>query len=108
MDLPFYGHRQTADEDETPSPVSLSFSRRNNRGPSPDKSHSRDDSSEDSMNPESSAVAAKRGTRSTRTNSMKNTRMVRRSGLADVDEPVSDDDCFSVVSADPASTAIRA
>jgi len=108
MDLLFYSHRQTADEDETPSPVRLSFSRRNNRGPSPDKSQSSDDSSEDGMNPESSAAAAKRGTRSTRTNSMKKTRMVWRSGLADVDEPVSDDDCFSVVSADPASAAIRA
>jgi len=32
--------------------------------------------------------------------------MVRRSGLADVDEVVSDDDCFSVVSADPASATI--
>ena len=60
MDLLFYGHRQTADEDETPSPVSLAFSRRNNRGPSPDKSQSSDDSSEDGMNPESSAAAAKR------------------------------------------------
>ena len=106
MDLLFYGHRQTADEDDTPSPVSLSFSRRNNRGPSPDKSQSSDDSSEDGMNPESSAAAAKRGTRSTRTNSMKKTGMVRRSGPADVDEPVSDDDCFSVVSADPASATI--
>jgi len=60
MDLLFYGQRQTADEDETPSPVSLSFSRRNNRGPSPDKSQSSDDGSEDGMNPESSAAAAKR------------------------------------------------
>jgi len=34
--------------------------------------------------------------------------MVPRSGLADVDEPVSHDVCFSVVSADPASAAIRA
>ena len=34
--------------------------------------------------------------------------MVRPSGPAEVDEPVSDDDCFSVVSADPASAAIRA
>jgi len=59
MDLLFYGHRQTADEDETPSPVSLSFSRQNNRGPSPDKSQSSDDdSSEDGMNPEASTVAA--------------------------------------------------
>jgi len=33
---------------------------------------------------------------------------VRRSGPAYVDKPVSDDDCFSVVSADPASAAIRA
>ena len=39
---------------------------------------------------------------------MKKTGMVQRSGLADVDEPVSDDDCFSVVSTDPASAAIRA
>jgi len=37
MDLLFYGHCQTADEDDIPSPVSLSFSRRNNTGPSPDK-----------------------------------------------------------------------
>ena len=73
MDLLFYGHRQTEDDDETPSPVSLSFSRGNNRGPSPDKSQSSDDSSEDGMNPESSAAAAKRDTRSTRTNSMKKT-----------------------------------
>jgi len=108
MDLLFYGHRQTADEDETPSPVSLSFSCRNNRGPSPDKSQSSDDSSEDGMNLESSAAAAKRGIRSTRTNSMKKTQMVRRSGPADVDERVSDDNCFSVVSADPASAAIGA
>jgi len=108
MDLLFYGYRQTVDEDKTPSPVSLSFSHRNNRGPSPDKSQSSDDSSEDGMNPESSAAAAKRGTRATRTNSMKKTGMVRRSGPADVDEPVSDDDCFSVVSADPASAVIRA
>jgi len=108
MDLLFYGHRQRADEDETPSPVSLSFSRRNNRGPSPDKSQSSDDdSSEDGMNPESSAAAAKPGTRSTTMNSMKKTGIVRRSGPADLDEPVSDDDCFSVVSADPASAAIR-
>jgi len=34
--------------------------------------------------------------------------MVRRSGPAEVDEPVSDNDCVSVVSADPASTAILA
>jgi len=108
IDLLLYGHRQTADEDETPSPVSLSFSRRNNRGPSPDTSQSSDDSSEDGMNPESSAAAAKRGTRLTGTNSMKKTGMVRRSGPAEVDEPLSDDDCFSVVSADPASAAIRA
>jgi len=109
MDLPFYGHRQTADEAETPSPASLSFSRRNNRGPSPDKLQSSDDdSSEDSMNPESSAAAAKCSTRSTKTNSMKKTRMVQCRGLADVDEPVSDDDCFSVVSADPARAAMRA
>ena len=59
MDLLSYGHRQTADEDETASPVSLSFSRRNNRGPSPDKSQSSDDSSEDGMNPESTTAAAK-------------------------------------------------
>jgi len=108
MDLLFYGHRQTADDDETPSPVSLSFSRRNNPDPSPDKSQSSDDSSEDGMNPESFAAAAKRGTRSTRTNSMKKTGMVRRGCPADVDPPVCDDDCFSVVSADPASAAIRA
>jgi len=108
MDLLYYGHRQTADEDETPSPISLSFSRRNNRGPSPDKSQSSDESSEDGMNPESSAAAAKRGTRSTSMNSMKKTGMVRRSGPADVDKWLSDDDCVSVVSADPASAAIRA
>jgi len=72
MDLPFYGHPQRADEDETPSPASLSFSRRNNRGPSPDKSQRSDDSPEEGMNPESSAAAAKRDTWSTRTNSMKN------------------------------------
>ena len=109
MDLLFYGHRQTVDEDKTPSPVSLSFSLRNNRGPSPDKSQSSDDdSSEDGMNPESSAAAAKRGTRSTRTKSMKKTAMVQRSRPADIDEPVSDDDCFSDVSADPAMAAIRA
>ena len=59
MDLLSYRHRQTADEDETPSPVGLSFLRRNNRGPSPDKSQSSDDSSEDGMNPESSMAAAK-------------------------------------------------
>jgi len=58
------------------------------------------------MNPELSAAAAKTGRRSTTTNSMKKTAMVRRSGLADVDEVVSDDDCFSVVSADPASATI--
>jgi len=108
MDLLFYGHRPTADEDETPSPISLSFSSRNNRGPSPDKLQSSDDSSEDGMNQESSAAAAKRGTRSTRTNSMKKTGMVRRSCRADVDETGSDDDWFSVVSTDPASAAIRA
>ena len=77
IDLLFYGHRQNGDEDKTSSPVRLSFSRRNNRGPSPDKSQSSDhDSSEDGMNPELSAAAAKRGTRSTRTNSMKKTGMV--------------------------------
>jgi len=108
MDLLFYGHRQTADEDETPSPVSLSFSRQNNRGLSHDKSQSSDDSSEDGMNPESSVAAAKRGTRLTRTNTMKKAGMVLRSGPADVDESVSDDNCFSVVGADPASAAIRA
>ena len=108
IDQLFYDHRQTADEDETPSPVNLSFSRRNNRGPSPDKLQSSDNSSEDGMNPESSTVAAKRGTRSTRTNIMKKTGMVRRNGPADVDAPVSEDDCFSVVSADPASAAIPA
>ena len=36
LDLLFYGHHQTADEDKTPCPIRLSFSRRNNRGPSPD------------------------------------------------------------------------
>jgi len=60
------------------------------------------------MNPESSAAASKRGTRSARTNSMNKTGMVWRSGLANVDEPVSGDDCISVVSADPARAAIRA
>jgi len=93
MDLLFYGHRQIADEDETSSPVSLSFSHRNNRGPSPDTPQSSDnDSSEDGMNPESSAAAAKRGSRSTRMNSRKQTGMVRRSGPADVEEPASDYD----------------
>jgi len=108
IDRLFYGHRQTVDEDETPSPVSLSFSRRNNRGPSPDKSQSSEDSSEDGINPQSSAAAAKRGTRSTRTNSMKKNGMVRPSGPGDVDEAGSDDDCVSVVSATPASASIRA
>jgi len=60
------------------------------------------------MNPELFVAAAKQDTRSTRTNSMKKTGMVWRSGLADVDKPVTDHDCFSVVSADPASAAIRA
>jgi len=108
MDLLFYSQRQTADEDDTPSPVSLSFSRRNNRGPSPDKSQSSDDGSEDGLNPESSVAAAKRVTRSTRTNSMKKTGMGQRSGPPDVDEPVSYHDCLAVVSADPASAVIRA
>jgi len=107
MDLLSYGHRQTADEDETPSAVSLSFSHRNNRSPSPDKSQSSDGSSEDGMNPDLSVAAAKGGTRSTRTNCMKKTGMVRRSGPAVVDEPVCDDDCFSVVSTVPACAAIR-
>jgi len=109
MDLLFYGNRQTADEDETPSPVSLSFSCQNNRGPSPDKlKSSDDDSSDDSMNSELSAAGAKQGSRSSRMNSMNKTGMVRRSGPADGDEPVSDNNCFSVVSADPASAAIQA
>jgi len=43
MDLLFYGHRQKPDEDATPSPTSLSFSCRNNRGRSPEKSQSSDD-----------------------------------------------------------------
>jgi len=42
------------------------------------------------------------------TNSMKKTAMGRRSHPAEVDEVVSDDDCFSVVSANPASAAIWA
>jgi len=51
IDLLFYGHRQTADEDETP-PISLSFASRNHRGPPPEQSQSSDDdSSEDGMNP---------------------------------------------------------
>jgi len=73
MDLLFHGNHQTADEDETRLPVSLSLLNRNNRGSSPDKSQSSDDSSEDGMNRELSAVAAKRGTRLTRKNSMKKT-----------------------------------
>jgi len=81
MDLLFYGHLQTADEGETPSPVSLSFSRRNNGGTSPDQSQSSaDDSSQEGMNPESSPVAAKRRTRSTRTKRMKKTEIMRCSG----------------------------
>jgi len=109
MDLLFYDHRQTAGEDESPSHASLSFSRRNNRGPSPDKSPSSDDdSSEEDMNLESSMAATKRGTRWTRTNSMKKTGMVWRSGQADVNQVVSDNDCFSFVSADPGTAAIRA
>jgi len=39
---------------------------------------------------------------------MKKTGMMRRSGPADVDEQVSDDDCVSVVSADPSSAEIQA
>ena len=39
---------------------------------------------------------------------MKKTGIVRRSGPADVDQPVSDNDCLWVVNADPASAAIRA
>jgi len=81
MDLLCYDHLQTADEGKTPSPVSLSFSRRNNGGPSPDQSQSSaDDSSQDGMNPVSSPVAAKRVTRSTRTNTMKKTEIMRCSG----------------------------
>src|SRR5205807_3411379 len=111
MDLLFYGHRETADEDGTPSPVNLFFSPRNSRGPPPGESQSDDDESSDGMNPESSAMAAKRATTSasTRTrNTMKKTGTVRRSGPADADEPGSDSDSFSVVSANPASTAIPA
>lgn len=71
-DLLFYSHLQTADKDETPSPLSLSFSYRNNRGPFPDMFQSSDaDSSDDGMNSESAAAAARRGTRSTTMNSMK-------------------------------------
>ena len=111
MDLLFYGHRETADEDGTPSPVNLFFSPRNSRGPPPGESQSDDDDSSDGMNPESSAMAAKRATTSARTrtrNSMKKTGTVWRSGPADADEPGSDSDGFSVVSANPASTAIPA
>ena len=72
--LLFYGHRQTVAEDGTPSPVSLCFSHRNNRGPSHDKlKSSDDDSANDGMNPVLSAAGAKQGTRSSRMNSVKNT-----------------------------------
>ena len=59
MDLLFYGHRATANEAGTPSPVSFFFSRSNNRGPPPDEPQSNDDGSDDGMNSESSATAAK-------------------------------------------------
>jgi len=108
INLFFYGHRQRADEDETPSPVRFSLSCQNNRGLSPDQSQSSDnDRAEDGMNPESVTAAAKRGTKSTRTNMMQKTGIVWCSGPAHVDEPVSHDECFSVVRADPASAAIR-
>jgi len=60
IDLLFYGHRQTGHEDETPSPISLSFSCRNNRRPSPDESQSSDrGSSGDVMDLQSTTQAAK-------------------------------------------------
>src|SRR5205807_3490106 len=104
MDLLFYGHRETADEDGTPSPVNLFFSPRNSRGPPPEELQSDDDDSSDGMNPELSAMVAKRATTSARTrtrNSMKKTGTVRCSGPADADEPGSDSDSFSIVSASP-------
>jgi len=60
------------------------------------------------MNPESSRAAEKRGIRSTRTNGIKKTGMVQYTSQADVDELVYDDNCFSVVSSDPARAVIQA
>jgi len=109
IDLLFYSHCQTADDDKTPFPISLSFSPQNNRGLSPNKSQtSHKNRSDDGMNPKSSVVAAKPDTRSTRTNSMKKTEMVQRSGPADMGKLVSDHHCFSVISTNPASSAIQA
>ena len=56
------------------------------------------------MNSESSATATKLGPK----NTMKKTGTVQYSCPADVDEPVSDDDGFSVVGTDPVRTAIPA
>ena len=104
MDLLFYGHRATANEAGTSSLVSFFFSRRNNRGPPPEEPQSDDDGSDNGMNPESSTTAAERAPK----NSMKKRGTVERSGLADVNVPVSDDDGFSVVGTDLVSTAIQA
>jgi len=82
MDLVFYGHCGSTSETGTNSPLNIHFTRRHNRGPSPDASQSSNDDSSHGMNPESSATAAKRAplleTTMTK-NGMRNTGTVHRS-----------------------------
>jgi len=97
MDMLFYGHCGSASELWTDSPVNIYFTRRDNRGPSPDASQSSDDDRSDGMNPELFATGAKRVLLSKTTTTKNRTRYtgtVRCSVMVDIDERGSDSDVF--------------
>jgi len=111
MDLLFYGHRGSALESGTDSPVNIHFTHCHNRGPSPDTSQSSDDNSSDGMNSESSVTAAKRAPLSKKTttkNRTRNTETMRHSLMVDIVERGSDSNVFYNAGTNLASTEIPA
>jgi len=111
MDLLFCGYHGSASKSGTDSAVNLHFTRGPNRAPSPDSLQSSDNDSLEGMNPESSAMAAKRAMLSKTTttkNLTRNTRTVQCSVIVDIDERGSDSNVFYNAGANPASTQILA
>jgi len=111
MNLLFYGHRGSASESGTDSPVNIHFTCCHNRGPSRDVSQSSNDDSSEGINPESSAKAEEKPPLSKTTmtkNRTRNPGTVRHSVMVGSEEPGSDSDVFYDAAANPASTEIQA
>jgi len=111
IDILVYGHRGSALESGTDSPVNIYFTLCYNRCPAPDTSRSSDDDSSDDMNPESSATDAKRARLLKTTTTKKGTRntgTVQQCLKVAIVLSGSDSDVFYEAGANLASTEIPA